>query len=217
MSEKQSQPYQPSRLSLPIRKFFLTLFVVTTFAGYAIHEHTSGASNSDSATVGLPGNDQATVLVKPAVSVQAQPSVNAVPTTSSSQSAAQRPQSQSVQPDPPTVTILPPTTVPSTPTNIPRPASGYRDGTYTGSTADAYYGLVSVQTVIQNGRIVDVQFLQYPSDRRTSVRINNVAIPRLKTEAIQAQNAHVNIISGATLTSEAFIQSFQSALDQAKS
>lgn len=91
-----------------------------------------------------------------------------------------------------------------------------KDGTYTGSEVDAYYGLVKVQTTIQSGRIADVKFLEYPSDRRTSVRINSYAVPYLQQEAIQAQTANVDIISGATLTSEAFRVSLQAAIDAAK-
>jgi uncharacterized protein with FMN-binding domain len=60
-----------------------------------------------------------------------------------------------------------------------------------------------------------VQFLQYPSDRRTSQRINSIAMPYLRQEAIQAQSAQVDIISGATLTSEGFQASLQSALQAA--
>jgi uncharacterized protein with FMN-binding domain len=104
------------------------------------------------------------------------------------------------------------------PTATPALASNgqYRDGQYVGASVDAYYGLVQVKAVVQNGRLVDVQFLSYPSDRRTSQRINSVATPRLTSEAIQAQSANVNIVSGATLTSEAFVQSLKSALTQAK-
>ena len=92
----------------------------------------------------------------------------------------------------------------------------YRDGQYTGDMADAYYGMVQVEAIIQSGEIKDVQFLDYPHDRRTSTRINSQAMPWLTTEAIQAQSANVDIISGATLTSEAFVVSLQSALKQAK-
>lgn len=95
-------------------------------------------------------------------------------------------------------------------------ASGlYADGTYTGSSADAYYGTVQVQAVIQSGKLVAVNFLQYPSDRSTSRSINAYAMSILKSEAIQAQNANVNIVSGATDTSQAFQQSLHSALSQA--
>lgn len=92
----------------------------------------------------------------------------------------------------------------------------YKDGTYTGDVADAFYGNVQVQAVIQNGRITTVNFLQYPSDRQTSIEINSQAMPYLQQEAIQAQSANVDIVSGATETSGAFIQSLQSALNQAK-
>lgn len=91
----------------------------------------------------------------------------------------------------------------------------YADGTYTGSATDAYYGTVQVKAVIQNGKLATVQFLQYPSDRSTSRYINGQAMPALTTEAIQAQSANVNIVSGATFTSQAFQQSLQSALASA--
>ncbi len=94
--------------------------------------------------------------------------------------------------------------------------NSYQDGQFTGNITDAYWGNVEVQATIQNGKISDVQFLDYPHDRRTSAYINSQAMPWLTSEAIQAQSARVNIISGATLTSQAFIQSLQSALDKAK-
>ena len=96
------------------------------------------------------------------------------------------------------------------------PTSPYKDGTYTGNQADAFYGNIQVQTVISNGKISDIQFIQYPNDRARSIAINTLAIPSLKQEAIQAQNANVNIVSGATDSSNAFIQSLSSALSQAK-
>ncbi len=100
-------------------------------------------------------------------------------------------------------------------TNPPASPGKYRDGEYTGDSADAYYGNVQVKVVISGGKISDVQFLDYPRDRRTSQLINSQAMPFLKQEAIQAQNANVDIISGATATSEAFRQSLQSALSKA--
>jgi uncharacterized protein with FMN-binding domain len=91
----------------------------------------------------------------------------------------------------------------------------YKDGTYNGPQVDVYYGIVEVQVNVQNGKIANVNFLQYPSDRRTSQRINNIAMPYLQQEAIQAQSARVNIISGATLTSEGFMMSLDAALKSA--
>ncbi len=93
----------------------------------------------------------------------------------------------------------------------------YKDGSYTGSVADAYYGNVQVKAVIQSGKITDVQFLEYPSDRSTSVYINGQAMPYLTQEAIQSQNSNVDIVSGATETSLAFRESLASALTQAQS
>ncbi|HXH27310.1 MAG TPA: FMN-binding protein [Candidatus Acidoferrum sp.] len=96
-----------------------------------------------------------------------------------------------------------------------QPNSPYKDGQYTGEATDAYYGYIQVQATIQNGKLTDVQFLQYPSDRSTSVYINSQAMPYLKQEAIQAQSANVDGVSGATDTSQAFIGSLRSALQKA--
>lgn len=92
----------------------------------------------------------------------------------------------------------------------------YKDGTYTGISANAYYGNIQVEAVINGGKLADVQFLDYPQDRRTSIRINNQAMPFLKQEAIQAQSANVDTVSGASDSSGAFRQSLASALSQAK-
>ena len=94
-------------------------------------------------------------------------------------------------------------------------SSKYKDGTYTGSVADAYYGNVQVSVTITGGKITDVKFLQYPYTHSTSVFINKQAMPYLKQETIQAQSSNVQLISGATFTSQAFVQSLQSALSKA--
>jgi uncharacterized protein with FMN-binding domain len=114
------------------------------------------------------------------------------------------------------------TQTPSSPgstTTSATPSSGvaYKDGQYTGSVADAYYGNVEVKATVQGGKITDVTFLQYPNDRSTSVRINSQAMPYLKQEAITAQSATVDGVSGATYTSQAFIESLTSALSSARS
>lgn len=92
----------------------------------------------------------------------------------------------------------------------------FKDGTYIGSVADAYYGNVQVEAVVSGGRISDVKFLQYPSDRSTSRFINGQAMPILASEAVQSQKANVDIVSGATDTSAAFQQSLMSAISQAQ-
>ena len=92
----------------------------------------------------------------------------------------------------------------------------FKDGDFTGLVADAYYGNVRVQAVIRDGKIDDVLFLDHPGDRKKSVEINGRAMPLLTAETIRAQSARVDIVSGATLTSQAFIESLGDALTQAK-
>ena len=92
----------------------------------------------------------------------------------------------------------------------------FKDGTYTGNSVNVFFGNVQVSAVISGGKLSAVHFLQYPNTHSVAVFINQQAMPYLKSEAIQAQNANVNIISGATLTSEGFQASLASALSQAK-
>lgn len=127
-----------------------------------------------------------------------------------------RPNSPSTTGSSPPPTSMPSSTTTTTPSSSSSASSGqYKDGTYTGSVADAYYGNVQVSATISGGKITNVTFLQYPDTHSTSVAINSQAMPYLQQEAIQAQNANVQIVSGATFTSQAFIQSLQAALSQA--
>jgi uncharacterized protein with FMN-binding domain len=93
----------------------------------------------------------------------------------------------------------------------------YRDGSFTGPAYDTYYGPVQVQVTVQGGRVVAVDVPVYPADRRASQRINSRALPMLESEVISAQSARVNIISGATLTSDAYLRSVNAALGNAGS
>ena len=101
-------------------------------------------------------------------------------------------------------------------TTVQRGSAGYADGTYVGPVVDAYYGLIQIEAMVQGDKLVDVKVLRYPSDRRTSIFINRQALPMLRSEAISAQDANVDIISGATLTSRAFIRSLGGALSKAR-
>jgi uncharacterized protein with FMN-binding domain len=93
----------------------------------------------------------------------------------------------------------------------------YRDGSFAGPAYDTYYGPVQVQVNIQGGRVVSIDVPVYPADRRASRNINGRALPMLQSEVISAQSARVNIISGATLTSEAYLRSLTAALGDAGS
>lgn len=92
----------------------------------------------------------------------------------------------------------------------------YKDGVYVGDVIDAFYGNVQVQISIVDGIINDITFLQYPNDRQRSMMISEMSMPMLKHEAISVQSSQVDIVTGATLTSQAFIQSLTSALNKAK-
>lgn len=94
-------------------------------------------------------------------------------------------------------------------------STGFKDGTYTGSTEDAFYGNVQISAVISGGKLVQVNLLQFPNDNPRTQEVNNQALPVLKQEAIQAQSANVDSVSGATDTSAAFMKSLAAALNQA--
>lgn len=93
-------------------------------------------------------------------------------------------------------------------------SSGATDGTYTGTAYQSPYGAMQVQVTISGGSISDIEWVQLPQDGH-SQRINSQAAPMLVSEALSAQSANVDSISGASFTSEGFKESLQSALDQA--
>ena len=118
-------------------------------------------------------------------------------------------------PQPATAGVTTSNAVPATSLQVAS-ANGFRDGKYPGPSVNAYYGLVRVEAKIQGGRITSVSVLRYPSDRSTSRYINSRALPVLESEVVSAQSARVDIVTGATLTSTAYIRSLQSALSQAR-
>jgi uncharacterized protein with FMN-binding domain len=89
------------------------------------------------------------------------------------------------------------------------------NGTFTGSDVANRFGDVVVRVVISNGHISDVQAVTLPTDRAESAYISSVVGPMLRTEVLQAQSANIDIISGATYTSQSYAQSLETALQQA--
>lgn len=126
----------------------------------------------------------------------------------------QSPSPEQVSPSP----AASPSPVPSgqpAPSPSPSPSpTGAANGTFTGADFPNRFGDVQVRVVIDNGRITDVQSVQLPSDRARSAYISQVAGPMLRTEVLQAQSAQIDIISGATYTSESYAQSVESALQK---
>ncbi len=180
-----------------IKKFFLSVVVICSFVIYAIYQQSSDKTVAPALT---------TQQTSPIINPPRRNPIRDIFGGGEDDGGVRRvtPQTQT-----------PPNNTPVQTTPVPA-SSLYKNGEYTGTLADAYYGNVQVKAVIQNGKIANVIFLDYPQDRQTSVRINTQAMPLLKDEAIQAQSATVDIISGATQTSGAFQESLASALSKAK-
>ena len=104
----------------------------------------------------------------------------------------------------------------STSTSTATTKAEYKDGTYDGSVANAFYGNVQVSVTIVDGKITAVNFLQSPNENPNSIYVNQAAMPYLKQEAIKSQSSNVSLITGATFTSQAFNTSLSDALNQAK-
>ena len=105
---------------------------------------------------------------------------------------------------PSTTTSSGPTTPPSTTTT-----------TYQGSAAQTRWGPVQVQITVQSGKITKVTILQQPNGNRRDAEINDQAVPILIDETIHAQSANIDMVSGATVTSEGYVESLQAAIDEA--
>ena len=179
------------------KKFFLSAILIVAFAFYTVSARKSGAGNFYVQPITeLPLSIDSPTNPSPV------PVLTPTPTPGKSTPAPAKP-APAPAPNP-------------TPIPAPKPKGLYTDGAYTGSSADAYYGYMQVKAIISGGKITDVVFLDYPHDRSTSMMINKQASAYLRQEAIQAQSAKVNIISGATDSSLAFRQSLAFALNQAK-
>ncbi|TFE31230.1 FMN-binding protein [Frankia sp. B2] len=87
--------------------------------------------------------------------------------------------------------------------------------TVTGDAIDTRYGPVQVQLVLVGKKITDVVVLQMPDRERRDIEINERAVPILRQEVLDAQNARIDTVSGASYTSNGYAWSVQSALDKA--
>ncbi len=87
--------------------------------------------------------------------------------------------------------------------------------TYTGDAIMTRFGNVQVEITVENGTITDSQVTQVPWNDHKDQEINSYAVPILNREAVDAQSADIDMVSGATYTSQGYIQSLQSAIDQA--
>ncbi|WP_329048870.1 FMN-binding protein [Amycolatopsis sp. NBC_01488] len=92
---------------------------------------------------------------------------------------------------------------------------GTSSGTVDGDAADTRFGPVQVRITVANGKLTSVTALEYPTENPRDQEINSYAIPQLNQEAAQAGSAHIDVVSGATYTSDGYVKSLQSALDKA--
>jgi uncharacterized protein with FMN-binding domain len=108
------------------------------------------------------------------------------------------------------------TSAPKPTTAAPKPPrTTMKDGTFGGSSVYVEYGSVELSIVVSGGKITDIKVLDSPSDHSRSVQINNSALPKLKAQALSAQSANIDTVSGATYTSSGYKLSLQSAIDRA--
>jgi len=121
---------------------------------------------------------------------------------------------------------LKPHSTPTVAVAVPAPSSGSSASggssgsvtgtkTVTGDTIQTRWGPVQIRITLKNGRLTDVTAVSYPTDNPRDQEINSYALPRLRSEALQAQSASIDTVSGATYTSDGYRQSLQSALDSA--
>ncbi|MEU1454515.1 FMN-binding protein [Streptomyces avermitilis] len=87
--------------------------------------------------------------------------------------------------------------------------------TVTGDTVQTRWGPVQVRVTVRNGEITEVTAVAYPQGNPKDQEINSYAIPQLRREALAAQSAQIDSVSGATYTSDGYKRSLQSALDSA--
>jgi uncharacterized protein with FMN-binding domain len=88
--------------------------------------------------------------------------------------------------------------------------------TVTGATANTIYGPVQVQITVKSGKVTGAKAVEYPQETSRDIQINTFAIPVLNREAASIGSAKIDMVSGATYTSQGYITSLQSALDQAR-
>lgn len=97
----------------------------------------------------------------------------------------------------------------------PPPRTTTTTRTITGPVEENQFGPVQVALTVQGSRVTDIETPQLPTDHARSAYISSVAGPILRQEALSAQSARIDTVSGATYTSDSFARSLQAALTQA--
>ncbi|WP_022878332.1 FMN-binding protein [Microbacterium sp. B19] len=177
-----------------MKKIFYALMATVTGLVLLFSYRTSLGGGTESAAA-LPATTPA-----PASAQRATPSAS--PSGSSSASASASPSASS--------------SAAAAPTQAAPASSGLADGTYTGSAANTRFGPVQVQITVSGGVVTDVQVPVYPDENGRDQQINSRALPVLVKETLAAQSADIDMVSGATYTSDGYLSSLQSALNEAR-
>jgi uncharacterized protein with FMN-binding domain len=118
-------------------------------------------------------------------------------------------------PTPASETVVAAPAAPAAPQGTGSGTTSTTGTTITGAVAQTRWGPVQVSITVADGKITAVDVPQYPDGNRKDEEINADALPTLKQETLSAQSADIDMVSGATVTSDGYVQSLQSALDQA--
>lgn len=94
-------------------------------------------------------------------------------------------------------------------------STGSSSGTVTGPSVDTRWGPVQVAITTSSGKVTAVNVVEYPNNNPKDQEINSYALPVLVQETLDAQSADIDMVSGATVTSDGYLQSLQAALDEA--
>lgn len=121
----------------------------------------------------------------------------------------------------PDTTTTTPGTTGSTSTSTPAATtgtvsnSGTKSGTYTGDAETSQFSTIQVQVTVTANKITAINLVQDSDNEEHSAQVDAYAIPILKSEALSAQSANIDSVSGATFTTQSYTASLQSALDKA--
>jgi uncharacterized protein with FMN-binding domain len=97
------------------------------------------------------------------------------------------------------------------PTSKPKPMPTH----YTGGIADTRWGPVQVRITVFGGKITASEAVRHPQGNGRDAEINGYALPILNQKVVRQQSAAIDTVSGATVTSDGYRQSLQSAIDRA--
>jgi len=191
----------------------MTLALVATAAGLSVLLGLKTHEITLAAPVGVQESDDGVLRVELAASVVASPKPTPSKTPAASVSKKPKPKVTAKPKPKPTVKpkATPKPTAKVTPTPTPKPSVATPG--FTGPVVIAGpYGPVQVQILTSGTKITQVRAVKLP-DGADDIEINDIAVPKLIQQTLDRQSAQIDVVSGATYTSLAYIKSLQAAID----